>query len=110
MGLRRTLFFIKEVVTMRKVGQSNLPENSVSLGEDSISIRYVVFYSRPGKKRVLLEKEKNKSRQTENRPPLKFSPQSVHPKHQSPIHRENPPKFQKSKHNTQDTGSWLLRK
>lgn len=45
LGLRRTLFFIEEVVTMRKVGQSNLPENSVSLGEDSISIRYLVFYS-----------------------------------------------------------------
>lgn len=45
LGLRKTLFFIEEVVTIGKVGQSNLPENSVSLGEDSISIRYLVFYS-----------------------------------------------------------------
>lgn len=102
-GTQKNSFFIEEVATMKKVGQSNLPENS--LGEDLISIRYLVFYSWPGKKRVLLEKGKNKSRQTENRPPLKFSPQSAHPKHQSPIHRENPSKFLQSK---QYAGYWQL--
>lgn len=106
LGLRRTLCFVEAVFTMRKVGQSNLPENSVSPGEDSISMRYLVFYSWPGKKRVLLEKEKNKSKQTENRPPLKFSPQSAHPKHQSPTPQRK--SIQVSEEQTQYTAYWQL--